>query len=162
MKQIFKIMITVFVSLMSCLVMIACIYHGYNELKYLKYELQDMIYPQLVSAEAEYLGKSYHQEAKENASYYKIKIRMKNDSNYTKKCSNIYFRMQSAEDDTYYWITDITETSAYYDNSGCLPAGKEGVVSRIISVEDGCRSFYLIYGAFDAKEKDKQKLLVNL
>jgi len=150
--KVVKIVITVFVAMMSLFICLLSAAIFFSETDYLKYEADGHTEPIITSAEIEYLGDEYHGESEDGFSYYRIYVTIENHSNYNHNTSSVYLHYDSSayggNDWEYYSVMPIEEEVFGSDEANCIPAGKEATCSEVLCIEDGCRGFTVTYNNY--------------
>ena len=162
--KVVKIIITIFVAIISMFVCLLSVVALFTEIDSLKYEAMRYMNPVISSAEIEYLGEEYNGESEEGFSYYRLYLTVQNQSNYNYDASNVLLHYNSSgyddNDKDYYSVFQIMDEIFGYDETSCIPAGKEASYSKILCVENGCSGFLVTY--FNYKTDYEQTIVIDL
>ncbi len=147
--KVVKTIITVFVAVISMFICLISAVILFSETDYLKYEAMGNTNPVIAFAEIEYLGDEYNGESEDGFSYYCLYMTIENHSNYNYDASSVFLHYDSSaykeNDQRYYSVLPIKDETFGYDETNCIPAGKEATCSKILCIEDGCNGFLVTY-----------------
>ena len=141
MSKVLKNGITVLVvAVCGFVCLIALLLYASGELKYASYELESAVKPELVSATAERIDSGTLKNVRDDRDYYKVKLMLRNNSNYGYWDSSLYFTYKKPDNSNAY-IQEMEHTSAFdrWQDGRYFPAGKAAVSERIIEVDKDCR-----------------------
>lgn len=159
MKNWIKNLITVFVVLFCCFIMfLGVAYYRFEANYYAKYEANDRTTAQLQDVQAVWLGDTYQGQSTEGKVYYELVITLENPGNLTKKESEFWFTYYDEEADCAAEVSNVLEEQTFgsgYDNSRVLPAGKEGVLRKVICVGKDVEQFTVIYSNNERTQRMK-------
>lgn len=162
--RVVKIIITVFVAIISILICLLSAVILFSETDYLKYEAMGNTDPIINSAKIEYLGNEYHGESEEGYSYYQLYLLIENSSNYNYDANSIYLNFDSAayedNDSKHYSVLPIKDENWGFDETNCIPAGKEATYTKVLCIEDGCNGFLVTYHNY--RTDNEQTIKIDL
>lgn len=164
MKQAVKIVITVMVAICSGFVCLLAIGYYTGETSYLEYDIESLIEPVLLEAEVSDLPEEYVIENREEGrNLYLLAVTFDNPSNCGLEGYQINLRYEASDSGETYWIREEGENFSTYrnwENGYYLPAGKQTTFYAVVSVNDGCEKFDVIY--YNYQTKSEQRVPVEL
>lgn len=163
MKKWIKNIITVFVVLFCCFIMFLGVGYYLMEADMVEYDVNKMTIAELKAASVTIIGDTYQGQTQRGRVYYELAVTFGNPGNITKKESEFWFSFYDEETERYAdvdMVWDVDKFGWAYDNVRVLPAGKEGIIRKVISVGQDVEQFTLIYKGIDSDKE--QKIKVNL
>ncbi len=154
MKQAVKVIITVAVALVCCFVVIFSFGYFYYEQDMTGYQIGQMVPAELLDVQLKELGPAYQGYEQEGTSYYMLMVTMNNPANSQKEDYEVYFSYQDDAGRSFGKVVEVGET---YPNDGSIvvPAGMTGVISRVLQIDDDCKSFTLKYRNYVTEEEQE-------
>lgn len=161
MKQTIKIIMTVLFAVICCFVILVSVWYVFSTRDSIAYDVNSMLVPQIKDVQVEAIGDSYQGKSEQGISYYKLSILLENPGNSMKENYDLYFDYRDRAGE---YFGRVLEMRDGYNtlNSGInvLPADTEGVITKVVQVDDGCKEFMIVIGGYLTKEK--QSFLVKL
>lgn len=158
--RVVKIIITVFVAIISIFISLLSFAILFSETDYLKYEAMGNTDPVITTAEIAYLGNEYNGESEEGYSYYQLNLMIENNSNYNYDTNTVLLHYDSSayddNDSKHYSVLPIKEEIFGFDETNCIPAGKEATCTKVLCIEDGCHGFLVTYHNY---RTDKEQII---
>lgn len=162
MKKWIKNIITVFVVLICCFIMFLGLGYYIFKADFLADDVNRLTMAELKDASAALIGDTYHGQKEQGKVYYELAVTFKNPGNIEKKENEFWFSFYDEENERYAEVEVLREESfgLGFDNMRILPAGKEGIIRKIICVGEDVEQFTLIYYGRDLESE--QRIKVNL
>lgn len=159
--KIIKNIITGFVVLICLFVCLAGGVYYTSERDSFSYELDGAIaIGSVKSADAYYIGDTYLGKEQEGRSYYEVVIVFENTGNY--RLDNYGPELRFVESGPGYTDMPAMNSGYYMGNSAanlrCVPAGKTGVLKRIIALQNDFENAKMIY----TNEETNEELIFDL
>ena len=119
--RVVKIIITVFVAIISIFISLLSFAILFSETDYLKYEAMGNTDPVITTAEIAYLGNEYNGESEEGYSYYQLNLMIENNSNYNYDTNTVLLHYDSStyddNDSKHYSVLPIKEEIFGFDET---------------------------------------------
>ena len=162
MKKVINVFITVFLALFCCLVMLVSLGGYLGETNSLDYSKHKLVEPVLKEASVKEIGKEYNGLSEDGKTFYLLEVKVDNPSSAGIKGGYLYLRYDSY---VYGYLSGVETVESdinfnEWDNHYYLMPGKESSILQVISVDDTCKKFDVVY--YNYENENEQRLVVEL
>ncbi len=162
MKKIVKVLITIGLAIVSSIVMLLSYGFYLSEKNTIEFNKHLLVDPIIKEARVHEIGKEFNGQTQENKTYYLLEFTVENQSSAGMDAGNllIYYDAYQYGSAASVQTVEADINFSDWENYYYLIPQNESTVFEVISVDDGCEKFDIVYHNY--KKETEQRLAVEL